>query len=256
MLKIKYLAIIVLIFVINSCKIKNIDNNETLEMSKLYEKLQKSNLKYNTLSIKFNTRFDNSEKSLGLKGTVKIKKDSVIIVSLIAVLGIEAAKLKFTKDSLFIIDRLNSEVKSGNYEYLKKTFKVDLTYNDLQSILTNYFFVYPHSEQDKNEFINNFKFRKDSIFHSVYRKMPNSIENLINIENENYKILDYFIFDIAQSRSLKIQYEGNFSKEIQNLPKKISINSDNSNKLTSVELIYTKVSVDKELNFSFNIPEN
>ena len=257
MKNIKYLLLIILLISISfSCKNKqrNLKNREKLEMSKIYDESMNSNIDYKSLLIKFNLKYKNSNKSLGLKGSVKIRKDSVIIVSLIAVLGIEAARIQFTKDSLFIIDRLNSKVTKGSYKYLKKTFNIDLNYNDLQSILTNDFFIYPHAESEKHEFMNNFKFNKDTTDYSVYRKLPNSIENLVKIRKNNFKIIDYLISDISQNRSLKLKYTGIFSDEIKNLPKKLNISSTNKNIITNINLTYRKININKKLRYSFNIP--
>ena len=259
MFKFKYIVIVVFLLSLTfSCKTKkgNLIKIEKLEMSKLYDNGINSNINYESLLIKFNLKYNNSKKSIGLKGTAKIRKDSVIIVSLIAVLGIEAAKIKFTKDSLYIIDRLNSTVKKGNYQYLKKTFNIDLNYSDLQSILTNDFFVYPRAEFDKQEFVNNFKFRKDTNYYAVYRKLPNSVENLLKIDKNDFKITDYLISDIAQNRSLKIKYIDKFSKEISKIAKKVNISSTSMNKITNINLTYNKLTINKKLRYSFKIPSN
>jgi len=258
-MKIRYIVIIIILLsLFFSCKTKQKNNTkqEQLAKTKLYDNAVKANVDYKSLFIKFTVKYKNSKNSMGLKGTAKIRKDSVIIVSLIAVLGIEAARLKFTKDSLFIIDRLNGKVKKGSYKYLKKTFNIDFNYNDLQSVLTNNFFIFPHSKSDKEEFIKNFKFTKDSINTSVYRKLPNSIENIIKLKKNSYKISDYLISDVPQNRLIKLKYEDIYSNEMKGLPKKIYILSSNNKKITNINLTYRKISKNKQLRYTFKIPKN
>ena len=258
-MKIKYFIVFALILSLSfSCKIKQnkLKKLELLEKSKLYNNSVKANIDYKSLLVKFNLKYEFQNKSMALKGSAKIKKDSVIIISVIAMLGIEAAKLKFTKDSIFILDKFNGQLKKGSYKFLKKTFNINFNYNDLQNILTNSFFIYPHAKSNKDEFLNNFTYVKDSSKILVNRKLPSYIENNIEFNNFNYKISEYLISDKSYNRFIKLKYENTYSDELKNLPKKLIIFSNNNNKETKIYLNYKKIYRNKQLKYTFTIPKN
>jgi len=254
----KFFILIVIISLSFSCKIKQNRQikYEMIAKSQLYDSIINANSIYNSLLLKFNVKFEHQKEKVSFKGIAKIRKDSVIIISFFAMLNIEAVKLKFTKDSLIIINRLQSNVKAGSYKYLKKAFNINFNYNDLQSILTNSFFVYPHTKSEKSEFVNIFNFTKDTTNISIYRKLPNSGENVIKLNKNNFKISDYLISYITENRFIKLQYINNYSDEFNELPKKVNISHKSKNKLTSINITYKKIYKNKKLRYTFNIPKN
>jgi len=51
-------------------------------------------------------------------------------------LGIEAARLYITQDSVYFMNRLKNEYATSSFGFFKKQFQVDLDFNTLQSLLT------------------------------------------------------------------------------------------------------------------------
>lgn len=254
----KYFIILLitsLLFV--SCKTKHkLEQKRLSEISDIYSNIKKQYIDFNTLLIKASTKFDNGKKKLNLKGTVKIIKDSLIIVSLSPGLGIEAARIKFTKDSIFILDRLSSKVTMGSYKFIEKNYKIYVSFNDVQSILINELFIFPIEKgvSIKNELLNSFTVKQKEHSMDFYRKTTGHIENLISVNAESYKIEKYIINDVANNRNVQLKYEDNFSEDFNNLPKRISLLSSSVNTYLKLNLNYTKVIKNKKLNFSFKIP--
>jgi len=239
-----------------SCKtVKTITvtkNSNTIE--KVYNDLKQSEFNYKNLNIKFNVTYEKKDQTMSLKGNIKIQKDSVIWVSLSPGLGIEAARLMCTTDSVYFLDKLNGSLTKGKYEYIKNLYKMDVDYHSLQSILTNNFFIYPSSKEEKNVFVNSFKISKDSIELAVYRKDETSIENLINVNKSNSKIKSYLINDVPRKRSMNVSYKMNPNAELKNFPGFIDIRSQNEDKFLILNIEYTKIAVDEEISFPFKVP--
>jgi len=93
------------------------------------------NIEFNYLTAKGQLKLDESGESVSSGYTLRVKKDSVIWLSVQPGLGIEAARLKITQDSVFMINRLHREYLASDYSYLSEKFKVDMNYNVLQAIL-------------------------------------------------------------------------------------------------------------------------
>ncbi len=238
-----------------SCKpIKNFTSvvkSNTLES--VYDSVKLSEPDYKTLNIKFNVKYEKKSQTMSLKGNLKILKDSLIWVSLSPGLGIEAARLMCTGDSIFLLDKLNESLTKGKYSYLNNLYKLDVDFFSLQSILTNAFFIYPTGKNEKDEFLNSFLVHKDSVDLSVYRKSAEMVENLVVINKKSFDIISYFINDITNKRSLSIKY-ANSAKNQNAFPDLIAIKSNSGEKFLFVDIEYTKVSLNEELTFSFKVP--
>ena len=242
----------------NSCKtIKPVTHaTKGSNLGNIYDSLKLAEFNFKTLNIKFNVKYEKKTQSLTLKGNLKILKDSIIWISLSPGLGIEAARLMLTKDSVFLLDKLNGSLTKGKYTYLKNLYKVDVDYNSLQAILTNNFFIYPSVSNEKNEFTNRFHISKDSIELAVYRKDELSVENLVNIQKSVYRINSYLINDVPNRRSLNVNYQSKASHDQKNFPGSITIKSVNENKFLNIDLDYTKVTLNEDLTFSFKVPQD
>ena len=71
---------------------------------------------------------------LSANGQIRMRKDSVIWVSLTKF--IEVARVKLTPDSLFFHNKIQNEYYAGNYDFLKKNFGVEMDFSLLESLLT------------------------------------------------------------------------------------------------------------------------
>jgi hypothetical protein len=240
---------------ISSCRtIKPVVINKGSSIENIYDSLKLSEPNYKSLNIKFSVKYQKKSESMSLKGNLKILKDSIIWVSLSPGLGIEAVRLMCTKDSVYLLDKLNGSLTKGKYEYLKTLYKIDVDYHSLQSILTNNFFIYPSVNNEKNEFIKNFIISKDSVELAVYRKDNSQVENLVNINRKNYVINSYVINDVPNRRNLAVNYQMKGNQK--SFPGSINIRSQNEDKFLLIDLDYTKITLDEELTFSFKVPKD
>lgn len=67
--------------------------------------------------------------------TLRLKQDSVIWLSLKPLLGIEAARIVITKDSIFIADRINHLYYKRSLSYLQKILGTPIPFRLLQDVL-------------------------------------------------------------------------------------------------------------------------
>lgn len=71
-----------------------------------------------------------------LSGAVKIRPDSMIMLSLRAPLGIEVSRILYTPDSIRMVDRRNKRVIISNYEDAAALLPLELEYRILETLFT------------------------------------------------------------------------------------------------------------------------
>jgi hypothetical protein len=219
---------------------------------------------FNTVSGKAALTLLENDKKKSFKITYRIKKDSVIWISITPMLGLEAARVMITPDSIFMLDRLHKTYYKNTTDSINHLLKTDLNFALLQNILVaNPFNIEPENKKDKiyvrrNRreqlyFVSNAKRRK-------YRKAVNkdkekykeTIET-IWIYPDNYKTAKFNLNDFEENKSFEAQYAEYQIIDNQIFPKIIQITVKN-NKNFQLTIDYLKVNIDNPLKFSFHIP--
>ena len=128
--------------------------------------------------------------------TVRMRKDSIIWISVVPALGIEAARVVITKDSVQMLNRLKREYFSGDYSVIKNKYKVDLNYNLLQNIILGNYMPAP----DGNEKI----MTESSLQHSRQEQANLLIDQFL--DGTNAKLKKITIKDQDTKSSIAVDY--------------------------------------------------
>lgn len=107
------------------------------------------------LSSKIKLKIETNGKSISTSGTLKMKKNEIIQLTLIdPILGLmEVGRMEFTPSKVLIIDRVNKQyidVPYSNVNFLKK---VNVDFDTMQSLFWNEVFQPGHKSIDASEFI-------------------------------------------------------------------------------------------------------
>lgn len=234
----------------------------------LLEKLKNNELNYHWLSAKLSTTAIIDEKKHSINIKLRIRKDSIIWMSVSSplTLGIEMARFSITKDTLKFINRLNSSYFKGSINYLNKLVQADFNYDIIQSLLTGASFSYRSNKNtvDKSE---KFKSSIDSAHYILStlgrRKLKRTIDGKklllspvqrIWLEPESFKVSKLEINEYASNRKLEVSYDEFKKVEGQLFPYKITFDAK-ANKMIRIILNYSKISLNKPQKFPFKIPE-
>ena len=107
-----------------------------MKKKKLHDSIRNNQIAYKTLQLKFSSDYEQDPGGAhSFSGTIRIQRDSIIWISLSAVMGIEAARIQLTPDSLFFVNRLNSTFYVGDYEHINNLFQIDMDFFTLQAII-------------------------------------------------------------------------------------------------------------------------
>jgi hypothetical protein len=128
--RIKIIVLLLLVVFITSCSKK-------LRISDIVDanKFELYSFEFDQLDTRARIRYDDGRQKVSLNASIRVKKDSVIWISLSPMLGIEVARGLITQDSVMFMDRINQEYMVFDYAALSKHFNFHLNYHLIQSIL-------------------------------------------------------------------------------------------------------------------------
>lgn len=211
-------------------------------------KTQIADFKY--LSCKSKIEYTDGLDNFTANATIRVRKDSVIWVSISPALGVEVLRCLITQDSVFIINKLQKEYYLFSYSDLKQKLNYELNYPLVQSTL---FGNPPFAEIDEDSSYS----WQDSTYTTIIQKRKSiNIENFV--KNSTLKLEMIQIKDEITNNSLDINYEdfrplGNILFAFIN---KISLKYRNTKGFQSIYIgiAHHKVEAfDKDLKFPFNI---
>jgi hypothetical protein len=226
----------------------------------LFSKLKEKELKFEWFSAKFSAEYSNKGKENSFNGQIRIRKDSLIWISLTPMLGIEAVRLMISQDSIKMMNRLNNTYFIGDYEYVNRFLNTNIDFDLLQAFLLG----------NDLQFYENGKF-KATIDRGEYKLSTGErrkLKKFVRSNQENLKIfiqniwLDPVTFrithtDVKEIRrdniKLESTYDGFEPVEDQLFPRKISyiIWADNT---IRVSADFSKMTLNIPMQFPFKIP--
>lgn len=266
----------------NSVKIAPVANVKirSYGIGKLIDSISSKYLVFDTLSVKFKIHVDLADESHNLDGVFRIKKDSMLWISLSAPLGIEAARFLLTKDSIYFMNKLKKEYFVRPYSFFENNYHVELTFNDLQALLSDQIFLFSETDEESNLMMNQNSNEKDYVRKTFFRdkdsvnyilkthrkqrikrylkKYPGQelmVEN-IKITPNTFKIQSVEVVDYVEGRNLNIQYDQFESINNTLFPRLVNFLFADSVKKYQMQLDYSKVKVGNDVTFPFNIPDS
>lgn len=130
-------------------KSENVEQRQFLQ--KVSDNAQYS--KFITSKVKFQIKV--GAQDMTLTGNLKMKRDDVIRLQLMAFGFVEAGRLEFTKDYVLIIDRINKQYLKATYDQLDFLRNSGLNFYSLQALFWNELFV-PGQTKVTDEVLKNF----------------------------------------------------------------------------------------------------
>ncbi len=227
----------------------------------LYSKMLENQVDFSYLSAKFNVVYYQGKKKTELRGQFRIKKDSLTWISLSPALGIEAARILLSDDSVKFINRLNKTFFTGEYALIDSLLNTSLDYSILEAmILGNELTQYD---------INKFRASIDGGLYRITIQERRKIKKYLKTDEVSSKVLVQNIwlnpdnFKIKQvelkelgddARKLEVIYLDYHDVDGVLLPKEVQILISASTPI-DISIKYGKTEINRELRFPFAIPD-
>ena len=119
------------LFVLASCGRKTVSTSGI----PVADELAIRNLDFDYLTSSSKIRYRNDGDNVSATANIRVKKDSIIWISVTPGFGIEAARGLITRDSVSFINRLDKEYSTYSFKELSDKFNFDISYDLLQAVL-------------------------------------------------------------------------------------------------------------------------
>jgi len=208
---------------------------------------------------KVSVNSDINNQTNSFSANLRIKKDSAIWISISPALGIEVARALITPDSLKFINRINGTFFKGDYKYLNELLQVEVNFIMIQAILLGN--VYLHysieqyiSDRENTEFVLS-TIKKRRIRRDIDLEIPQILTQEIWFSSLQNKIVRMEMQDYRPVRKFTVNYLQFEKVDELSMPNKLIITAQ-ADKQVKIDLEYSRMTINKELNLPFNIPED
>jgi hypothetical protein len=214
-------------------------------------------LQWFSAKVDANTNVDNQSNSFN--ANLRMKIDSAIWMSISPALGIEVARAYITRDSLKFINRINGTYFSGNYAYLNNLLQIELNFNMIQSILIGNAYLhytvenYVSAKDDQGLILSTLKKRK--IRRGSELELPQILTQEIWYSPSHKKIIRMEMQDYRPIRKFSVVYPSFATEQEIKVPARMLIQAQ-AEKQVSIDLSFSRITVNQELNLPFSIPKN
>ena len=244
--KVKYITLLYVLFTLSACHTskKTTTTSKEIKPSEICYYVLNNQPDIQTIDIsRMDINIQFGQQSFSTRGSLKMIRDSVIILSVQPLAGIEMGRARITKDSVIVIDRFNSRYFAENIESVAQVF--DFVF--LQSLFANQIF----QGTDNKEFS-----KKNFTFYpypdGCELRTSNTAYDFNFFVNKNLE--KTIITDKNEPYSLTVEYS-DFAKngdfEFPNNLRFIFFDGQRPHKM---EFSIQKVDFNKSVNAAFSIP--
>jgi hypothetical protein len=208
---------------------------------------------------KVSVNSDINNQTNSFSANLRIKKDSSIWISISPALGIEVARALITPDSLKFINRINGTYFKGDYKYLNELLQIEVNFKMIQAILLGNVYLHYSIEQyirdrENTEFVLS-TLKKRRIRREIDVEIPQILTQEIWFSSLQNKIVRMEMQDYRPIRKFTVNYLQFEKVDDLNMPNKLIISAQ-ADKQVKIDLEYSRMTINKELNLPFNIPED
>jgi len=214
------------------------------------DELQINSFEFEYFSSKAKFKYKSGNEKSKATANIRIKRDSIIWMNLTPGLGIEAARIKITPDSLIMIDRVNKKILRYSFETLSSDFDFDLNFQLIQSIIIGELPI----ERISQDIVD----KQDNHFLLTQNRDELDVENIIGLKTR--KLEELKVTSTKTQNTLDIKY-GEFKLVNEYaFPHKLLIqlnySKDKKNQSITIDIEHNRTQIEKKpLKFPFNVPK-
>ncbi len=226
-----------------------VNEDSILLVKNALQEVYSKKIDYKTFSAKIKVEYEDAKgKQPNITAYVRALKDSLIWISGYAtIFNVEAFRILIKKDSVFVLDKINKEVKLRSIDYLQEVTEIPFDFKTLQNLLIgNPIFL------DDN--IISYKETDSKILLATLGKY---FKHLLTLNKTDHFLIHSKLDDvnIVRNRTADITYGDYVNNNGVNFSTFREITVSEKNKL-DVLLNFKQYEFNKELVIIFNIPAN
>lgn len=264
-----------------SCKssreIVRVDNLRPIGTNRLLKNLENNAFDYKEMEIsRIACQFESKTQNVSFRGTIKAINDEKLLLTFNK-MNVPVGKVLLTPDSVQFINYIEKTYFLDDYEYLNDLMNIDIDFETVNAILSNNAFSY-RDDKHNNDFreftsevdsgmyvLKSIKDRKldkvmrrgkDKKIDRMLKKMDESqlILQTLYIDSK-FKLRKVVLEDQLNKRTGIIEFTDFMKVDRQMYPGEISLRFNSPKDNLSMKIKVGKVSMEKNQNFNFKIPE-
>lgn len=217
-------------------------------IQQVYTGIQNNRIDFNTFSAKVKVDFEgNDGKKSDFNAFIRMRKDSLLWVSINAALGIEAFRVIVTPDSVKVLNKLDKIVQLRSVSYLQEVAKIPLTFEDLQNLIIG---NAPYLDSN----IVSYKNEESSI---TLISIGDLFKHLLTVSRTEFQLQHSKLddVDVVRARTCDIRYGDYETKNGIRFSTFRKITVSEKAKL-DIQMQFKQFDFNEQLNYPFNIPKN
>ncbi len=227
-------------------------------VNNIIKEVERNQFDFDNLQAKINIKFKDDKNTLGLRGQVRIQKDSIVWISLSLKVGIEVGRMMITTDSIKLIERNSKSYISESIHTFADILPIEPSVSFIQDLLIG------NDTQMQKDGKYKISTEDDKYKLEITKKEKKNIKNDeepyilakdIWIIPENFRISKYNIKEYDNDvRKIQLEYNDFELYNDKYLPTKIGITLSSGYDM-SLEIEYNNIEIGEKISFPFNISD-
>lgn len=226
----------------------------------LLEKMAENELRFDWLAAKMRISYTENKMTSDFKGQLRMRKDSVIWITFSPALGIEAARMMITQDSIKYMNRIEDVYFEGDYAFVNRYLDTEIDFDMLQSIIIGNDFQFYEKTTFRASYDNPFyrlsttsRRELKRFVEQVEEEKPVLIQN-IWLHPENFKITRVDIKEYGkENKKLQASYSDFVSLGRWLFPSRLVFDVSSETNIT-IDVEFSKTELNVPKGFPFSIP--
>lgn len=200
---------------------------------------------YHTLSAKAKLSWDDGKSQQDFSATLRLKKDSIVWMSITGPMNVEAARVLVTPDTFQLLNKINTEYVGHGFSYLNNWLLFPVSFPMFQQILAG-------EKPDIHEKASTAVYQDSSFI--IYAENNNLLEK-IWVNSGNYTISKILLKDKLLTQQMSITFDSYNLLEGKpfSYHRVIEVNRDGAVLILTID--FTKIKLNENLNYPFEVSE-
>lgn len=208
---------------------------------------------YKFLSAKLSVNHSTSEKTQSFGVRARLKKDSIIWLSITPGLGIEAVRLVITPDSIKMLNRIEQKYFSESFARTNELLKMEVSFEVLQSALTGEFVrLYQEDMYLLKPLVDLYTLEAESE-RIPLSNAPLQLEQRTEVDPSIWRVTRSVLRNPPRNEQILAEYNDFQQLEEMVFPTSMRFRTQGKENI-AVDLKWSKIEEKTTLRFPFNIP--
>ena len=217
-------------------------------IKEVYHTIQTNKISFSTFSAKVKVNFEGKDgKKSDFNAFMRLKKDSVLWISINAALGIEAFRIMVTPDSVKVLNKLEKVIQLRSVGYLQEVAKIPLRFAELQDLIVG---NAPYLDS------NIVSYKNEQATISLV-SIGELFKHFLTVSKNDFRLQHSKLDDVdkVRARTCDITYGDYETKNgmVFSTFRKITVSEKSK---LDIEMQFKQFDFNEQLNFPFSIPKN